>query len=725
MGSRGRVSRLVGPGASSLPGARTRRVICGHRGLGAAAWLGGAGVALAAFSWLACLAPSVTAYPLSGHAPPTTRAYELVSPPDKNGGGALSGASAYGFPAGSGEAFQFNTASLFGDPSGVQFAFTAPYVSRRSPVGWVTKAATPPICRVDLDDTYGVPVVPDNLLFSPDLGRLVFTHPESQSCAIPPLDPVAPLPQANLYLTELDAEARRYTLIAPAPAPIYKTFAMPSGIPSGFSADLQHVVYSSSGQQTPDAPVKVEGAGMAVFSVFEWDDRAKEVRLVSKDEDDDPIKLGASTPGAGSAAQNPVSADGSRIFFESLGGVWMREHALSSHLVSAAECTSECAPAGPSIFQGASPNGQAALIIGAAKLTDDDRAGSDLFLYRHSAEPPVDSNLRRISTDGEPSDGVSSGYQGTVAMSEDLGVVYFVASSQLVAGESTVGGPKLYRWRSDGEIRYLATLDTGDEAVWTSGAGDPYKLSRQSHSTPDGQYLVLRVLTRLDPAADQDSTADFYRWDQVAGWTCVSCQGLGVASSGSADGALSNPSENRQITDDGGRVFFTTPESLVAADVNAPTRDLYEWHNGATSLISTGTGSSDIRLLGFSRSGDDVFFYTEQRLVGWDGDSAGDIYDARIGGGFPEPLPPPEPCEAGACREGIPMTPTFAKAATEDPGRPGNVRSRRCRKKSKKPTAKSRKICAKRRRTRRDPPRASKPQSGASQRHETRAGHRG
>lgn len=36
-----------------------------------------------------------------------------------------------------------------------------------------------------------------------------------------------------------------------------------------------------------------------------------------------------------------------------------------------------------------------------------------------------------------------------------------------------------------------------------------------------------------------------------------------------------------------------------------------------------------------SDNGSDVFFLTDALLVPQDTDSAGDIYDARIGGGFP------------------------------------------------------------------------------------------
>jgi hypothetical protein len=44
-----------------------------------------------------------------------------------------------------------------------------------------------------------------------------------------------------------------------------------------------------------------------------------------------------------------------------------------------------------------------------------------------------------------------------------------------------------------------------------------------------------------------------------------------------------------------------------------------------------------------------VFFATHSQLVGQDTDGQGDVYDARTGGGFPPPAPPPTECEGDAC----------------------------------------------------------------------------
>jgi hypothetical protein len=53
-------------------------------------------------------------------------------------------------------------------------------------------------------------------------------------------------------------------------------------------------------------------------------------------------------------------------------------------------------------------------------------------------------------------------------------------------------------------------------------------------------------------------------------------------------------------------------------------------------------------LIGTTPSGSDVFFITHSSLVPQDKDTSGDVYDARIGGGFPTPSPALE-CEGDTC----------------------------------------------------------------------------
>jgi hypothetical protein len=127
------------------------------------------------------------------------------------------------------------------------------------------------------------------------------------------------------------------------------------------------------------------------------------------------------------------------------------------------------------------------------------------------------------------------------------------------------------------------------------------------------------------------------------------------------------------MTDDGERIFFTSYDALVPGDTNGST-DVYEWHDGAVDLISGGTGSAHSTLIGTTPTGDDVFFTTDEKLVGWDGDFNSDIYDARVGGGFPEPPPVPEGCavQADGC-QGPGSSPGSVSESTSNGAGSGNV----------------------------------------------------
>lgn len=85
---------------------------------------------------------------------------------------------------------------------------------------------------------------------------------------------------------------------------------------------------------------------------------------------------------------------------------------------------------------------------------------------------------------------------------------------------------------------------------------------------------------------------------------------------------------------DGTRVFFTTAESLVAADTN-PAEDLYERVGGVTYLIQTGGAvfsnpSPTVSAPRIDASGSNVAFETPAQLLPTDTDSSKDVYRASL-----------------------------------------------------------------------------------------------
>ena len=118
----------------------------------------------------------------------------------------------------------------------------------------------------------------------------------------------------------------------------------------------------------------------------------------------------------------------------------------------------------------------------------------------------------------------------------------------------------------------------------------------------------------------------------------------------------------RSITSDGDRVFFTSFDPLVGGDVNNRA-DAYEFYDGQPHLISSGRGVSNAYFMDASADGSDVFFGTREQLLPADGDGGFDVYDARVGGGFPvEPVK--VPCAEEGCQGAVSPIPAVPVIGT-------------------------------------------------------------
>jgi hypothetical protein len=195
-----------------------------------------------------------------------------------------------------------------------------------------------------------------------------------------------------------------------------------------------------------------------------------------------------------------------------------------------------------------------------------------------------------------------------------------------------------------------------------------------------------------------------YLYDAIAdggagGLSCVSCvpddpqAGLGSDAelSSVAIGQLIRSSElSSPLSFDGRFVFFDTADRLLPADKN-DARDVYEYDttDGSLHLLSSGApGSLGSFFVNASPSGSDVFFVTRDRLVGWDTDQQADLYDARVGGGLPEPPATPIPCGGDVCHGpvgsgaalGAPLSSSFVGVGNVKPVKHHEERTpRRCR----------------------------------------------
>jgi Tol biopolymer transport system component len=176
--------------------------------------------------------------------------------------------------------------------------------------------------------------------------------------------------------------------------------------------------------------------------------------------------------------------------------------------------------------------------------------------------------------------------------------------------------------------------------------------------------LVFSSYAQLSPE-DADEGRDVYRYDASTGALArVSVGENGNAANGNesgfdarlADIALGSPPtfrqrgmDSREVSEDGSRIVFTTAEPLSAGAVNKLS-NAYEWHEGAVSLVSTGSASRSVETALISASGNDIFFTTTQGLVPQDTDGQEDVYDATTRGAASPSPAEPAPCSGDACQ---------------------------------------------------------------------------
>jgi hypothetical protein len=269
---------------------------------------------------------------------------------------------------------------------------------------------------------------------------------------------------------------------------------------------------------------------------------------------------------------------------------------------------------------------------------------------------------------------------------------------------SAPDGPGFYRYDTvSNELTYLApdVLSTGvrisrpaqnsilfqDGALYYARAGEVAKVADLTdvalimRGSDDGRYFVFTTGSRLT-SYDNTGHIEAYRYDSLTSeLTCVSCRTDAGPAAGNVQLGISATNEaafagykSRAVLNDG-TVFFDTLDPLVGADTNG-TRDVYEYRDGRASLISRGKLATTSQFVDATPDGSNVFFTTDDQLVGQDKDTIVDEYDARIGGGLPSQSPPPgpTPCTAAECRESDSGPVASTPSASQSSASTGNVR---------------------------------------------------
>jgi len=588
------------------------------------------------------------------------RAWELVSPADKNGGQVdlpetIAGGGVFQAAA-AGGSITYSSASSFaagaeGAPQGSQ------YIATRLEGGWATQNITTPM----LSGSYGAgPLGVPYQLFSTDLARGLLLN--GRHCRAPG----APCPVANPPLPGTDAPPgyQNYYLRQGAgfealldAADLQHTAVGPEGFDldlAGASPDLRHVVLSTcaalvSGATEVPAP---GGCDPNQPNLYRFD-LGGSLRLLN------------ALPGAELAAPaGAVSADGSRVYWKSLadGNLYLRDGAQLTQV--------DLAAGDGGSFEAASADG------GVAFYT---KAG---HLWRFQA-------LGGGASDLTPAGGV----QGVLAASADGARVYFLSADGLYLNDSA--GTRLIAAGGADPVNYPPATGT-------------------AHLSADGTrlaFLATAPLSGYDNTDQLDGQPDsqVYLYDALAETLiCVSCNPTGARPRGPsslpgtrANGAAPGSTEAyrpRALSSDGRRLFFDSADDLALGDTNHQL-DAYEWEaagsgdctraGGCLALLSSGKDPAPSSFLDASADGIDAFFLTERSLIGADPGSL-DLYDARVGGGFPSP-PAKIACEGDACQF-LPSEPPDQAVSTlvAGPGNPPIRYPKLGKKKSKKKRAKHR-----------------------------------
>jgi len=569
---------------------------------------------------------SFVTFPLFPPGLPDHRAYELVSPSQKNGGEVLpseptvascneckpNSFSAAPFPvlaSPGGEALAYRglpftllEGAIYGDS----------YVARRTAAGWRTTALLPgghqpgDVKEPAIDSSLGQSLVE-----------------------------IQPTGGAELLLQSTAAPGS-YTPLLPGPR--HRTPAELRMSHAGHNSDLSHIVFAANDALTEATPYAPEPPvpGGSEMDLYDWHDGR--LALVNVLPDNGTVAAGASLASANPDA-NAISADGSRIFWKAGGQLYMREAEMLTREVIH-----------PGSFLAASPSGMQVLL-------------GDGCLYSLETEACVDL------TQGK------GGFLGLSGSSPDLSRIYFADSGVLPGTgqnerleEAQAEKPNLYLYEAGVGTRFIATLAPVDSnGLGLNTWGADLNNERTAEASPSGRYLAFAStvsLTGYDNVGpcgvvgkeiiDIPCREAFLYDSATARLVCASCNPSGEPPLGPAtlrrfdSGVIGDLGPQPRYLTDEGRLYFDTQDPLSSRDTNEGVEDVYEYApagsgkegtctnpDGCAFLISAGTGPVDSNLIAVDESGKNVFFDTRDRLTLSDKDEQLDVYVAREGGGIP------------------------------------------------------------------------------------------
>ncbi len=655
---------------------------------------------------------------------PDCRAYEMVTPPYKDGASNMNVKAV----SSDGSRVILSSLSAFAgtesDP--LNGAYGAVYELARSSLGWVASSVTPPTSLSPNAHLFGI---------SADASRTMWEVIGSSG---------------SINATELDLREPSGSFIRVGPLiPPDGASGPPAGNHggenlsvefAGASSNLSHVLFTIVAGFELLWPGDTTQPGTTKKSLYEYvGTGSSRPMLVGLNNENRLISNCGTQPGSegfpgGEDSYNAVSANGETVFFtpashETSGcplavtapevdELYARLDQLQTVDISEPPSTAcgQCQTTirSRAIFQGASKDGSKAFFLTNQELFPGDTGTN---LYEYDFDNPAGEKIVRVSSGSPGYESSNPEVQGVARVSEDGSHVYFVAKTVL-AGENAEhrspvpGANNLYVFERDAEFRhgrttFIATLSSetkteleADELPCAALSGEekeeceePFMQEferrnqadsedwsqedrRPVQTTPEGRFLVFD--SRADLLGNTSMLPQVFEYDAVQEELVRVSVGSNAEQNASFIGhqgysggsAPADATTNLAVSADGSRVLFYSMGALTK-DAAAGTLNVYEYHsegsngsiaNGNVYLIDANASSPDA--LGLDASGVDAFFLTASPLVPTDVDTQVDVYDAREDGGFPAPVVPAA-CAGEACQGAPSMPPVF--------GAPGSV----------------------------------------------------
>ncbi len=287
----------------------------------------------------------------------------------------------------------------------------------------------------------------------------------------------------------------------------------------------------------------------------------------------------------------------------------------------------------PAAFQEATADGTRAFFTSPQKLTADAATGpydqgNDLYIYDTNADPshPLVDVTGGLETADNPN---GARVEGLLGINTAGTVGYFVGRGAVATG-ATSGEPNIYRFEevASGQfhLTFVATLSTenyysNDARNWSNGTyregfletGSSF-YGRTARVSQNGESLLFSSVAPLTGYDNKGCGTEepyklrcselFLYSQQSQEITCISCDPSGEAAKGSADltttwlnvSTLQIPlgrppisHMTRNLSSDGDQIFFQSPDPLVAGDQNSSTCRYLLDHQGVIRSLATCT----------------------------------------------------------------------------------------------------------------------------------------